>query len=210
MEQGRLGEASSSFREALRIRRVDATGQLNDQHVIKTLEKLASLHKAKGNINRALEATREILAVQEASAEYDLATRVREMGITLRAIAELHHENNDLYKAIDFASESVKKLRPLVESQYCHDQIAVLSELMLIEHFACVEQFASSLLLLGSLYHELGEPIEASVFLREAAIVVHSAKIEAERCPAALRPSSLFAMQEVTATLAICHCASVA
>ena len=207
MEQGRLEEASSSFREALRIRRVDATGQLNDQHVIKTLEKLASLHKAKGNINRALEATREILTVQEASAEYDLATRVREMGITLRAIAELHHENNDLYKAIDVASASVQKLRTIIHAQYCGTETAGL---MSMEHFACVEQFASSLLLLGSLHHELGEPLEASVFLREAAIVVQHAKVEAERCPAALRPSSLFALQEVTATLAICHCASVA
>lgn len=212
MEQGRLEDASASFREALRIRRVDATGQLNDQHVIKTLEKLASLHKAKGNINRALEATREILAVQELSAEYDPATRVREMGITLRSVAELHQDANDLYKAVEVATECVQTLRLAVEARSCSNSCDIdgVSELLLIERFACVEQLASSLLLLGSLYHELGEPIEATIFLHEAATVVYNAKTEAERCPPSLRPSSLFALQEVTASLAICHCAAVA
>ena len=234
MEQGRLDDASSSFREALRIRRVDAAGQLNDQHIIKTLEKLTSLHKAKGNIQRALEATREILAVQEVSLEYDEATRVKELGITLRSVAELHHDVNDLYKAVDTATESANKLRTAVEANLRHLQqqqqsagtngtsTGHLRELLLLERFSCVEQLASSLLLLGSLYHELGEPMEASQILREAALVVQQARAEddealaAVQCPpptsaaAALRPSSLLALQEVTATLAICHCAAVA
>jgi len=212
MEQGRLEDASASFREALRIRRVDATGQLNDQHVIKTLEKLASLHKAKGNIYRALEATREILAVQEVSAEYDPATRVKEMGIMLRSVAELYQDANDLYKAVEVAKECVQMLRRAVEARSCANKSAIngVSELIMIERFACVEQFASSLLLLGSLYHELGEPIEASKFLQEAATVVYNAKAQAELCPPGLRPSALFALQEVTASLAICHCAAVA
>jgi len=229
MEQGRLDDASASFREALRIRRVDAAGQLNDQHIIKTLEKLTSLHKAKGNIQRALEATREILAVQEVSLEYDEATRVKEVGITLRSVAELHHDVNDLYKAVDTATESANGLRTAVEANLRHLQqqqqtagsTGHLRDLLLLERFSCVEQLASSLLLLGSLYHELGEPMEASNILREAAVVVQQAKADddealaAVQCPpstsaAALRPSSLLALQEVTATLAICHCAAVA
>lgn len=54
MEQQLLADASKSFREALRIRRNSAAaGQLNDKHIVKTLEKLSTLHKAKGKIGRA-------------------------------------------------------------------------------------------------------------------------------------------------------------
>jgi len=65
MEQQLLKDASKSFREALRIRRAGAAGQLNDKHVVKTLEKLSSLHKAKGNINGALDASREVLRIRK-------------------------------------------------------------------------------------------------------------------------------------------------
>ena len=68
MEQQQLGDASTSFRKALRIIcRVGTTGQLNDYHVVKSLEKLASPDKAKGNINGALEAWCEVLHIQEMS-----------------------------------------------------------------------------------------------------------------------------------------------
>src|SRR3569832_1538673 len=102
-----MSEATVSFREALRIRRGGATGQLNDKHVVKTLEKLSSLHKAKGNIKGALEALKEVLHIQEISSDFDYILRMRETGVTLRSMAELHHATGDLQAALRISIQSV-------------------------------------------------------------------------------------------------------
>jgi tetratricopeptide (TPR) repeat protein len=112
MEQQMLNEATDSFREALRIRRVAATGQLNDRHVVKTLQKLSSLHKSKGNIPGALEACNEVIHILKISADFDTVSRRRKTGATLRDIAELHHARGDLNFALYTAIESVASLRP--------------------------------------------------------------------------------------------------
>lgn len=213
MEQQRLDDASASFREALRIRRVATAGQLNDRHIVKTLEKLVTLHKDKGNLAGALEVVHEVLAIQEVSTEYDSVTRVKEMGATLRSVAELHHAAGTLDAAVNFSLESVNKLR--IAAEFCTRQHTLnldmlLESLLVQERIANVEQLASSLLLLGSLYHEICEPLQAETILREAATIVQETTIASNLCPVIATPSSLHALQEVTIMLGTCQCAPVA
>lgn len=193
MEQQLLRYATDSFREALRIRRVAATGQLNDCHVVKTLQKLASLHKAKGNIEGALEAGREILHIQQLSPDFESVSRNKEMGSTLREMAELYHAQGNTDMALTKAKESVAVLRLL-------GNVPVESE----EYVSSIENFFASLLLLGSLYHEKCEPAEAFVLFQEASAIVYTASKKFAQ------PTALDALYEVSQMLATCHCAAEA
>lgn len=200
MEQQHLAEATESFREALRIRRGGATGQLNDRHVVKTLEKLSSLHKAKGNIAGALDALREVLHIQEISGDYDALSRRKEAGATLRNMSELHHASGDLQSALLLAVQSVHQLRGAVGQDY----VVLSSDPM--DQISVIEQLVSSLLLIGSLYHEMCEPLNAITILQEAYQVL-------QLCRSHTSPhlfSSLRALREVTKMLATSHCAAQA
>lgn len=213
MEQHRLDEASTSFREALRIRRVAAAGQLNDLHIVKTLEKLASLHKDKGNLRGALEVSQEVLAIQEVSMEYDFVTRMKEMGATLRAVGELHHAAGSLAAAVNVSTESVDKLRvtaDLSTHHHIHNLDAKLEPLLVQERISNVEQLVSSMLLLGSLYHEMCEPLQAEAILGEAATIVQQTATASDLCPTYTTPSLFRALQEVTMMLGNCQCAAMA
>lgn len=206
MEQQLLTDASKSFREALRIRRDSAAaGQLNDKHIVKTLEKLSALHKAKGNIRGALEASHEVLRIQEVSADYDAAARMRETGVTLRCMAELHHAIGEDVSALNMAMQSVHKLSALstVDSTISVDPL---------ESIPIVEQLVSSLLLVGSLYHEQCEPLKAASVLQRAALAVHGARTRAYTVGVNNSSilSSLNALQEVANMLATTHCAAQA
>lgn len=205
MEQQRLSDASSSFREALRIRRLGTAGQLNDSRVVKTLETLASLHKAKGNFHSALEALREVVAIQESSKDSDSIFTAKHTGITLRSIAELFHATGDMKSATKTAIESVHKLHNLSTS--IHSVEMDPEQLSMAERVANVEQVASSLLLLGSYYHELCEPIQAKQILREGSIVIQQTLAAARNDTSASIPSSLIALQEVVNMVATCQCA---
>lgn len=211
MEQQHLDGASKSFREALRIRRVGTAGQLSDLHVIKTLEKLASLHKAKGNIEGALEASREVLSIQEASLEYDPIARFKEMGVTLRSISELYHAGGDLDAAVPTALSSVRKLR--IASDCCLEKLRAntnreLDHAFFVDRISNTEQLATSLLLLGSLHHEMNEPLLAQDVLQSAAGVVEEVTASTVNTSSvSATPTSIHALQEVTSMLSICHCA---
>jgi len=201
MEQQQLSEASFSFREALRIRCVGTTDQLNDRHVIKTLEKLSSLQRAKGNINGALEASREVLRIQEVTAEYDHVTRLKDTGVTLRSIAELQHAIGNLDCALEASMESARKLEAANSARYSQDE--TMNSKSVSDSFVYTEHQVSSLLLVGSLHHELGEPMHALRVFEEALLLMEEA--DARR----LVPSS-HALREVTCMLARSHCAPVA
>jgi tetratricopeptide (TPR) repeat protein len=213
MEQQRLDEASASFREALCIRRIAAPGQLNDRHIVKTLEKLTSLHKDNGNLQGALEVALEVLSVQEVSTEYDPLSRHKEMGATLRSISELHHSAGSLDQAVNFAMDSVDKLRVAAEysiQQHILNCDTQLEAILIQERIASVEQLVSSLLLLGSLHHETSEPLQAQSVLREASVIVQLTSMATRLCTLVTAPSSLHALQEVTMMLGTCQCAPVA
>ena len=192
MERQQLEEASVCFREALRVRRIGAVGQLNDRHVVKTLEKLASLHRAKGNIKGALEASHEVLVIQEMSTVYSGVSRFRDMGVTLRSVAELYHAIGDLDASMKAATASVQKLCLVVEAGRAGQSW--------LEQTSDIEQYASSLLLLGSLHHEMCEPVLANNTLREAATIIQTANTQGPCSP-------LRALEEVAQILSNSHCA---
>lgn len=203
MEQQFLKEATASIKEALRIRRAAArttsidgtpTGQLNDCHVVKTLQKLASLHKAKGNILGALEAQREIFHIQQSSDEFEsIIMRHKDMAGTTREMAELYHARGDLVFAVQKANESVAIMR--------HIQGSLSASRARAEFVSCMEELVAGLLLLGSLEHEMSRPEEARAHYREASAMIQ----QASACFS--YPTELNALQEVTNMLAACHCA---
>jgi tetratricopeptide (TPR) repeat protein len=198
MESQELKEASASFREVLRIRRLGSADQLVDRHVVKTLEKLANLHKAKGDVEGALEASRQVLRIQEVSPEYQGSSRLRETGVTLRCIAELHQATGDLVAATESCARSVNQL----------EQAAAADQLNTFEHtaeqVANMEQFVSSLLLMGSIYHESCEPLQAHQVLHRAVMAIQHALASS---PAY---ASLSSLGEVTKMLGVIHGAACA
>jgi tetratricopeptide (TPR) repeat protein len=202
MERQQLEEATVCFREALRVRRIGAVGQLNDRHVVKTLEKLASLHRAKGNIKAALEACREVLSIQEVSVDFSGLSRHKAMGVTFRSMAELYQAIGDMDAALETANASVQSLRSVADK--CRRKNGGPNGSR-FEQASDVEQFASSLLLLGSLFHEMCEPIHASVILREAAVIIEEATTTTSNCNSS--SSTLCGMREVAYMLATSHCA---
>ena len=193
MERQQLPEATECFREALRVRRIGAAGQLNDRHVVKTLEKLSSLHRAKGNIKGALEAISEVLAIQEVSPDFDGVAKMTESGITLRSVSELHHAVGDLDAALKAVTASVENLRSVAV-------VPVQGSADLPQQIFVVEQLASSLLMMGSLYYEMFESVTAGNVLREAESILR-------RANATVHSNALAGLQEVTGIMAMSQCA---
>lgn len=213
MEQQRLDEASVSFRDALSIRRVTSPGRLNDRHVIKTLVKLAALHRDAGNVHGAMDIAKEIFTIQVITSEYDEITRMKEVGATLRFSGELHHSIGDLHTAISLSIDSVSKLRIAAElsaKQQSQNLDPCVDSMLIKDRIANIEQFVLTLLLLGSLYHEVGDPLKATAVLSEAAVIVQGTVTSSTLCPAIAIPSTLFALQEVTAMLGTFQCAPMA
>jgi tetratricopeptide (TPR) repeat protein len=200
MEQQLLNDATDSFREALRIRRVAATGQLNDRHVVKTLQKLASLHKSKGNIYGALEACEEVMEVLKASVDFEWSSRNESMGTTFREIAELHHAQGNLTLALDRAVDSFRILRSASEES-----------IGLADQPIFLEQEAAALLLIGSLQHEDCAAVQARATFAEAARLIHSSLTSTFDVATATfahpNAASLFPLLEVSSLLASVHCA---
>ncbi len=213
MEQQRLDDATVSFREALSIRRVTSPGRLNDRHVVKTLVKLAALHRDAGNVHGAMDVAKEIFAIQIVTSEYDEISRMKEVGATLRFSGELHHSIGDLHTAITLSIDSVSKLRiaaDLSAKQQSQSLDPFDESLLIKDRIANIEQFVLTLLLLGSLYYEIGDPLNATTVLNEAAIIVQGTVTSSTLCPAIPIPSTLFALQEVTTMLGTFQCAPMA
>ncbi|GAX22371.1 hypothetical protein FisN_3Hh421 [Fistulifera solaris] len=188
MERQQLDEASACFSEALRVRRKGSSGQLNDRHVVTTLEKLSMSQKEKGNIIASLEIMHEVQTIQEQSPDYDGPMRKKSIGITLRTIAELHHILGDIEAAMNAAQKSVETLR-LTLSDDVQDDAFDRNE-----HISTIEQVVCSLLMVGSLYHEMCNPLDARAVIGDAAqILAQGNNI--------LYTPSLSALHEVTSML---------
>jgi len=173
MEQKLLDEATESFRQALSYRHVAGKGQLNDLHVIKTLQKLSSMHKAKGNVKGALEAHKDIISVLSTSNDFDHRSRNTKMAISMRDIADLHQAQGNLQLALKHALGSVELFREVRKSSG-DDTIAMDVDNCFEDERSFIEQEASSLHLVGSIRHESCEPIQAQKAFSEAARLVNS------------------------------------
>merc|ERR1711935_655529 len=171
MEQKLLDEATESFRQALAFRHVAGKGQLNDLHVIKTLQKLSKMHKAKGNVAGALNAYDDILSVLSTSNDMDNRIRNIKMAVVMRDIADLHQAQGNLQAALKHALGSVDFFRDLRRAS----EEAMDTDNSSEDGRSYVEEEASSLHMVGSLQHELSEPIKAQKAFAESARLVYSA-----------------------------------
>jgi len=210
MEQNLLDEATESFREALEHRHISGKGQLNDHHVIKTLKKLSSMHKAKGDLNSALKANRDILSVLTTSTDFKHTTRNRKIAVVMREIADLNQAQGNLQEALEHAIGSVNLFRLVRTTSSAHQLIEdndmdVENSDAEKETTPIIEQETNSLLLVGSLKHELCDTLNAQVAFSEAARLIHFTLSSSTKFAPALLP-----LLEVSAMLASGPCAAAA
>ena len=211
MEQNLLDEATESFRQALSYRHVSGKGQLHDLHVIKTLQKLSSMHKAKGNIKGALEAQADILSVLSTSNDFDQLSRNTKMAIATRDIADLHQAQGNLQLALTHALDSVNLFRETRTSS--GDELSTMDIDNCSEQgYTMIEEEASSLHLVGSIQHELSEPIKAqNAFLEAARLINSSMKNSVVNSTDAPKPAATFLpLLEVSTILSSPSCAAEA
>lgn len=184
MEKDRLDDAYESLVQALRIRSSCDAGQLSDEHLVRTLQKLACLLKAKNHWHKALETYEEIIEIHESSPTSSL---LLEAGQAWNAIAEIYHARNDMLEAIDATTRGVACLRRVFDPT---------------KPLECAEQLIGALLLQASLYHEVAEPIRAGSIIHEA--------LELARPLQGTNVASLTSLLDLTFLLSKWHCAPVA
>jgi tetratricopeptide (TPR) repeat protein len=195
MEQQQLTEASISLHATLRICQTKDANQLNDMHIIKALERLASLYEVQGDFGQAIAILHEVVSIQETSSELDVITRSKKMGMTLRTISEMLLSTNELSSAVEAAAKSIHCHRYVIHREEPHSRDSLDK---ILDRLFNVEQLVSSMLLLGSLYHEMCEPIQADIVFQEAAMTTRTTMNTFNRSV----PSSLLVLVEVTAMLA--------
>jgi tetratricopeptide (TPR) repeat protein len=204
MEQQQLENATASLNETLRICQCKKVSQLSDMHIIKALERLASLYEAKSDSRKTIEILQKILCIQRSSVELDDISRAQKMGATLRAISETQLSTDQLPLALRSAVESVKIFRYLIQKE---NVLPNDSSETILDRLANVERLVSSLLLLGSIYHEMCETIRAHRVLCDAAMITRKSVQAMQLKYPHLIPPSLLAMSEVTSMLSSFHCA---
>merc|ERR1711971_61721 len=212
MEQNLLVEATQSFREALAHRHVSGKGQLKDHDVIKTLRKLSSLHKSKGNLKDALEANRDILSVLTTSTDFKHTTRDRKIAVVMRDIAELNQSQGNLQVALENAVSSANLFRS-VRTTAALDRKIENNDMIIDnteddddkEGITFLEEETNSLLLVGSLQHESCDPLRAQVAFSETSRLLHSTLSASAKSAPDLLP-----LLEVSAILASPYCAAQA
>merc|ERR1711935_921422 len=209
MEQKLLDDATESFRMALSFRHLSGKGQLHDNHVIKTLQKLSSMHKAKGNVKGALEAHTDIMSVLSTSNDFDQLSRDTKMAIATRDIADLHQAQGNLQLALKHALDSVNLFQKARMSS--GDEISAMDIDNCSENVSTsIEDEANSLHLVGSIQHELSEPILAHNAFAEAARLVNLNLNNANSTDASKPTATLLPLLEVSTILSSPSCAAVA
>jgi len=208
MEQNQLDEATESFREALAYRHVSGKGQLNDVHVIKTLQKLSSMHKAEGNVNGALVAYKDIISVLATTNDFDQFVRNRKIATAMRDIADLYQAQGNLQNALKYASGSVDLFQTVRRSASA-DENSMEVDTRHDSECSSIEEEISALLLFGSLQHELCEPLNAQNIFSETARMLHSnlSTLVNNSTSAAKSKTSLIPLLEVSMMLSSPSCA---
>jgi hypothetical protein len=144
---------------------------------------------------QAIAILHEVVSIQETSSELDDITRSKKMGMTLRTISEMLLSTNELSSAVDAAAKSIHCHRYVILREESHSRDSLDT---ILDRLFNVEQLVSSMLLLGSLYHEMCEPIQAKAVFQEAAMTTITTMNTFNRSV----PSSLLVLVEVTAMLA--------
>lgn len=199
MENKRLVDASASLSKAITIRRAGISGQLSDLYLIKTLEKLSKLHQKAGNIPKALDSLQEMISLQETTPELDEISREEAMGVALASISDLQLTLNQLDASAESAARSVQKLHGVLQTMASNSGSKQCFGPHSNDRTTVVEHLISSLLLLGSIYHELCDPLQAQSAMVQAKQLAFASKEEWNGQSG--EPSSLHAICEVTTLL---------
>merc|ERR1712224_153646 len=107
------------------------------------------------------------------SNDFDDRDRSIKMAIVMRDIADLHQAQGNLQVALKHALGSVDLFRD-VRTSSGNDMNAMEIDNASEDGRSYIEEEASSLHLVGSLQHELSNPLEAEKAFSEAARLVHS------------------------------------
>jgi len=154
METQMLGQALRSLQESLRIRKLgNAPKDQGYQHVLTTLKKLCSLQQKSGLIEEALVTLSEMAELHKQNdAESDLA-----LSATYRQMSELQHAKGDVREALATAHRGFEIM---LSSKTLNNPDSV-------NHMKGVEEVVVSLMMIGSLYHEVCDPMEADDTLQK-------------------------------------------
>lgn len=198
MERSFLDDAQKSFRQAIAIRAECQEHQLSDDRVFKTLQKLCSLQKGKGNLRGAVSSLEQICTLFQQSTSFHPVQRQTELSRVFYRMAELYHDLNERESSFVMARaavEAVEAVTPTLLSE-------VESQVSATDKLATVEQWALSHLLVGSLLHENCESQQAYLVLQQLGqtldrLVQHSI----------LSTSSLLSLRQVVERLAVPQCA---
>merc|ERR1712238_91337 len=169
------------------------------------------MHKSKGNLNGALGANRDIVSVLKTSTDFNYTTRHRKIASVLRDTADLHQSQGNLQVALEHAVNSANLFR-FLRTTTVVDQKMEFDE-MDVDHTKdadkegnlFIEEETNALLLVGSIQHELCDPLRAQVAFSETVRLVHSTLSTSAKFAATLLP-----LLEVSAILASAHCAAEA
>jgi len=242
MEQKQLNDATRSFREALENRQGSTgsnnegtnndnnnsnnnNGHLDDHHLIETLQKLSSMHRSDGNLDGALETNRHLLSVlttdwtnnPQRHKQHRRVRTSRKIAIVMKDVSELHQAQGNLLLALEYAQNSVNLFRS-VRTLAANDNIgpSVMDDTGIV---SLVEEETNALLLVGSLHHELCDPVRAQIAFSEIHRLIRSTVFSIGRTSAlrqqhaaavAAATTTLIPLLEISTMLATAHCAAEA
>ena len=138
MENHQVADASISLREAMRIKRMGHF-QEDSAKLVRTLSKLACLQEDRGRIVDAFAIREEILHIQTGAKDASA------VALTLLKMSELRFAQGLTQKALELAQESLRTVFRSDEHKSEH----------FYQHTQRVETVAKTLIMIGSLHHEL-------------------------------------------------------
>ena len=138
MENQQINDASASLQEAMRIKRMGFF-QEDSAKLVRTLSKLACLQEDRGRIVDAFAIREEILKLQST------ANDTSAVALTLLKMSELRFAQGLTQKALELAQESLDTIYRFDDHKSEH----------FYQDIHGVETVAKTLIMIGSLYHEL-------------------------------------------------------
>ena len=142
MERQQLDDASKSLQEALRIKRMGCFVE-DPEKIAATLSKLAYLQEGRGRLEEALTTHGEILQLHSLSSPVNSKAST---AATLFQMSELRYAQGNTEIALELARQSLAAL-------LLSDDIVTSQQFQ--NHIKAVETVAKTMLLIGSLEHEL-------------------------------------------------------
>jgi tetratricopeptide (TPR) repeat protein len=195
IEENRPDAASKYLEQVVVARReyLERTGRrmdkLADELCVRALQKLVVKYKKQNtnsinNIQAVINTLREVLCILINSTEFDSVSRAKEMALVLQSLSEHYYTLSNLPSALVTARDGVRELELYARMTIDHESTTSSVD----EKLAIIEQLLSSMLKLGSLHHEMCEPIEAHAVYQRALAMIQLATVTPlpQTCPESL------------------------